>query len=131
LEPLEEFVVCQAKESRSIYSVKPLLPLIASAVLLVSCAPQREFVSFDPGGNFHTARQSSNVFRDSTGEYDSYEVIDHGAPNHGYPPMYAGGRQYSGYATAYTPQCDGGYPKVVKTYDQIGNPSSVIIPNPW
>jgi hypothetical protein len=25
----------------------------------------------------------------------------------------------------------GGYPKTVETHDQFGNPSTVIIPNPW
>jgi hypothetical protein len=54
------------------------------------------------------------------GEYDSYEVIDHGAPNHGVPPMYSG-----------QPGYQGGYPAAVQTYDQYGNPQTLIVPNPW
>jgi hypothetical protein len=73
-------------------------------LMLCSCAPQRE--------------------------YDSYEVIDHGTPNHGVPPMYGG--QGRGYAPTHYPRGhDGGYPKVMEVQDQYGNRDTVIIPNPW
>lgn len=72
--------------------------------LLCSCAPQREFVRFGDPGTFHPGRPESAVpFSGPEGEYDSYELIDRGAPNQGIPAMYSG-RQ-------------GGYP--------------VIVPNPW
>ena len=99
-----------------------LLALLA-AFLLVSCAPQREFVRFGDAGTFHPGpRHGSGSGSDgSDEEYDSYEVIDHGAPNHGVPPMYSGQPSYQG----------GGYPAAVPTYDPYGNPQTIIVPNPW
>jgi hypothetical protein len=125
-----EFIVCAAKERHSICSMKPLLFIAGSAALLVGCAPQREFVRFGNPGTFQPSNQSTAILSGPTGEYDSYEVIDHGAPNHGYPPMYSGGG-YASPAPAFSHPHDGGYPKVVDTYDQFGNPRSVIIPQPW
>lgn len=114
-------------------SLKNSLRLLASttaimaAFCLLSCAPQREFVRFGDAGTFRPgpAQGERSVDRPE-GEYDSYELIDHGAPNHGIAPMYQGQQQDyqpSGY--------DGGYPQVVDTLDSYGNPQRVIIPNPW
>ena len=89
-------------------------------LLGASCAPQREFVQFGDAGIF---RPQANIRHESGDgeEYDSYEVIDHGAPNHGVPPMYSGQPSYHG----------GGYPAAVPTYDPYGNPQTIIVPNPW
>lgn len=86
--------------------------------LLSACAPEREFVRFGNPGTFHPGRpEPAGQFHGPEGEYDSYELIDHGAPNHGVPAMYSG-RQ-------------GGVPVVVDTYDAYGNPRRVVVPNPW
>jgi hypothetical protein len=91
-----------------------------SMVAFSSCAPQREFVRFGDAGTFHPGpRHGSGGSSDE--EYDSYEVIDHGAPNHGVPAMYSGQPSYKG----------GGYPAAVPTYDPYGNPQTIIVPNPW
>ena len=93
---------------------------LLAVLLLTSCAPQREFVRFGDAGTFHPGpRHSSGGGSDE--EYDSYEVIDHGAPNHGVPPMYSRQPSYQG----------GGYPAAVPTYDTYANPQTIIVPNPW
>lgn len=98
-----------------------LLALLA-AFLLAGCAPQREFVGFGDAGTFRPgANQQVSGPDGADEEYDSYEVIDHGAPNHGYPAMYSGQPGYQA----------GGYPAAVQTYDQYGNPQTIIVPNPW
>ena len=102
---------------------------LAFLLLGVACAPQREFVQFGDAGIF---RPQANIRHEAGDgeEYDSYEVIDHGAPNHGVPPMYGG--QGRGYAPTHYPRGhDGGYPKVMEVQDQYGNRDTVIIPNPW
>jgi hypothetical protein len=102
---------------------------VAFLLLGVACAPQREFVQFGDAGIF---RPQANIRHESADgeEYDSYELIDQGAPNHGVPPMYGG--QSRGYASFNEPQAHGGgYPKIIVTQDQSGNSNSVIIPNPW
>lgn len=74
------------------------IPLAVLAVFaLCSCAPQREFVQFGNPGTFHPGPQpGARNFGAPEGEYDSYELIDHGtAPNHGVPAMYSG--QQGGY----------------------------------
>jgi hypothetical protein len=93
------------------------------ALFLASCAPQREFVRFGDAGTFHPGPlHGSGAGPDgSVEEYDSYEVIDHGAPNHGVPPMYSRQPSYQ----------SGGYPAAVPTYDPYGNPLTIIVPNPW
>lgn len=99
-----------------------LLPLIFASCL-ISCAPQREFVRFEDAGTFRPGRGDGEKRpHGPEGEYDSYELIDHGAPNHGIPPMYQGQQQ---------PVYSGGYPQIVETYDPYGNPRNVIVPNPW
>jgi hypothetical protein len=45
---------------------------------------QREFVKFDNPYSYPVSVQSSPI-----GEYDSYELIDQGAPKSGIPPMYS------------------------------------------
>ena len=104
--------------------------LPATFLLLgASCAPQREFVQFGDAGTFHPPASIRRESADGE-EYDSYELIDHGAPNHGVPPMYGG--QQRGYSPSYQPQgYGGGYPQVMETVDQYGNRDRVIIPNPW
>jgi hypothetical protein len=98
-------------------------------LMLCSCAPQREFVQFGDAGIFRPQANIRNEPGDGE-EYDSYEVIDHGTPNHGVPPMYGG--QGRGYAPTHYPRGhDGGYPKVMEVQDQYGNRDTVIIPNPW
>jgi len=112
--------------------MKLLYHLIATSVICISCAPQREFVRFGDAGTFHPGPRhgSGGGSGGSDEEYDSYEVIDHGAPNHGVPPMYGG--QSRGYAPTHYPQVqDGGYPRVMEVQDQYGNRDTVIIPNPW
>jgi hypothetical protein len=102
---------------------------VAFLLLGVACAPQREFVQFGDAGIF---RPQANIRHESADgeEYDSYELIDQGAPNHGVPPMYGG--QSRGYAPTHYPQGqDGGYPRVMEVQDQYGNRDTVIIPNPW
>ena len=93
------------------------------ALFLASCAPQREFVRFGNAGTFHPGPRhgSGSGSHGPDEEYDSYEVIDHGAPNHGVPPMYS--RQPS--------NLGGGYPAAVPTYNPYGNPQTIIVPNPW
>jgi hypothetical protein len=100
------------------YRTAKLFSLAGLAALVCACAPQREFVRFDNAGTFHpgTSRSAAH-FSGPDGEYDSYELIDHGAPNHGIPPMYSGQQ--------------GGYPAAVPGYDAYGNPVTVIVPNPW
>jgi hypothetical protein len=97
--------------------------LIIVALLLASCAPKREFVRFGDAGTFHPGPHHGSRGHSGApdGEYDSYEVIDHGAPNHGVPPMYGRQPSYQG----------GGYPAAVPTYDPYGNPQTIIVPNPW
>lgn len=96
-----------------------LIALLA-LLLIASCAPQREFVRFGDAGTFHPGpRHGSGGGSDE--EYDSYEVIDHGAQNRGVPPMYSGQPTYHG----------GGYPAAVPVYDAYGNPQTIIVPNPW
>lgn len=89
-------------------------------VALCSCAPQREFVQFGNPGTFHPGpRHSGGETNGPDGEYDSYELVDHGgAPNQGIPPMYSGQRGND-------------YPAAVQGYDAYGNPVTVIVPNPW
>jgi hypothetical protein len=55
-------------------------------LLFSACAPKREYVKFDNPYSHPVKGQSSAI-----GEYDSYELIDHGAPNSGIPPMYTQG----------------------------------------
>ena len=99
-------------------------PLLAFLVFsAVSCAPRREFVRFEDAGTFRPGPgQGDRRVGPPDGEYDSYELIDNGAPSHGIAPMYQGYQQ---------PAYNGGYPQVVDTYDPYGNPQRVIIPNPW
>jgi len=80
------------------------------ALLLSACAPQREFVRFRDAGTFHPGPQSGGQnFSGPEGEYDSYELIDHGTvPNHGIPPMYS-----------------------QDPYGAYGYPTSVGYPNRW
>ena len=65
-----------------------------SVIMLLSlsaCAPQREFVHFSDAGTFHPGPGHSGGDRGKPqGEYDSYELIDHAAPNQGIAPMYQG-----------------------------------------
>ncbi len=78
-------------------SISPLtLVAILAIVTLCSCAPQREFVQFGNPGTFHPGpRQSGDESSGHDGEYDSYELVDHGGvPNQGIPPMYS--RQQAG-----------------------------------
>ena len=98
---------------------------------LSACAPEREFVQFSDAGTFHPGPGQSRGDRSGPqGEYDSYELIDHGAPNQGIAPMYQGNQQ--GYQQQlHRGHHGGGYPAVVETYDQYGNPRNVIVPNPW
>ena len=120
-------------------------------LVLCSCSPQREYVAFGDAGTFHPGpRYSSEEFSDADTEYDSYELVDNGrSPNHGIPPMYAG--THNRYDNRNAPPSvhydapmfydarqsrrggynEGGYPRAVETYDQYGNPRTVIIPNPW
>jgi hypothetical protein len=103
-------------------------PFLAFLVFsAVSCAPRREFVRFEDAGTFRPGPgQGDRQVGPPDGEYDSYELIDHGAPSQGIAPMYQGQQndyQRSGHGA--------GYPQVVDTYDPYGNPQSVIIPNPW
>jgi hypothetical protein len=107
---------------------------LALLLVLSACAPQREFVQFSDAGTFHPGHGQGGGDRgEPQGEYDSYELIDHGAPNQGIAPMYQGNQ--NGYQQGYQPQPrghgGGGYPAVVETYDQYGNPRNVIVPNPW
>ena len=112
-------------------SISPALPVVALAIFALSaCAPQREFVQFSDAGTFHPGpRQGGGDRGEPQGEYDSYELIDHGAPNQGIAPMYQGNQQ--GYQQQPRGHGGGGYPAVVETYDQYGNPRNVIVPNPW
>jgi hypothetical protein len=76
-------------KSKKPFALSPLLLLLG--FLLSACAPQREFVRFDDAGTFRPqpAREVLPAsFQGPSGEYDSYELIDHGAPNHGIPPLY-------------------------------------------
>jgi hypothetical protein len=99
-----------------------LIQLI-SASWMISCAPQREFVRFEDAGTFRPGRGDDGARPGRPeGEYDSYELIDHGAPNHGIAPMYHGHQP---------PVYGGGYPALVETYDPYGNPQGLVIPNPW
>ena len=124
----------------------PLIFFAIVPLMICSCAPQREYVAFGDAGTFHPGpRYSSEEFSDADTEYDSYELVDNGrSPNHGIPPMYGGG--YSRYGHRSAPPSvphdapmyydgrhggQGGYPRAVETYDQYGNPRTVIIPNPW
>ena len=69
--------------------MKPLLGLLP--LLLSACAPQREFVRFEDAGTFRPSPVplvQDSPFQGPVGEYDSYELVDHGAPNHGIPPLY-------------------------------------------
>jgi len=86
--------------------MKLVCPWLLIAFLLSACAPQREFVRFGNAGTFHPGPQpGAQSFSGPEGEYDSYELIDHGTvPNHGIPPMYA--NPYSGYGYP----ASGGYP---------------------
>ena len=101
-------------------SISPAI-LIAGLVMfaLSSCMPQREFVQFGNPGTFHPGpRHSEGHSGNPAGEYDSYELVDHGGiPNHGIPPMYSGQQD--------------SYPAAVPGYDAYGNPVTVIVPNPW
>ena len=112
-------------------SISPALPVVALAIFALSaCAPQREFVQFSDAGTFHPGPGQGGGDRgEPQGEYDSYELIDHGAPNQGIAPMYQGNQQ--GYQQQPRGHGGGGYPAVVETYDQYGNPRNVIVPNPW
>lgn len=58
--------------------------LFGMTLLLSACAPKREYVKFDNPYSHPLPGQSSPI-----GEYDSYELIDRGAPNSGIPPMYS------------------------------------------
>lgn len=93
--------------------------LFGGVVVVCACAPQREFVQFGNPGTFHPGpSRFAPQFSGPEGEYDSYELVDHGGvPNHGIPPMYSGQQ--------------GGYPAAVSGYDAYGNPVTVIVPNPW
>lgn len=103
---------------------------LALLLALGACAPQREFVQFSDAGTFHPGPGQAGGDRgEPEGEYDSYELIDHGAPNQGIAPMYQGNQQ--GYQPQPRGHGGGGYPAVVETYDQYGNPRNVIVPNPW
>jgi len=107
------------------------LPVAILFVLLLlslsACGPEREFVQFSDAGTFHPGPGQSRGDRGGPeGEYDSYELIDHGAPIQGIAPMYQ--ENHQGYRN---PHRGGGYPAVVETYDQYGNPRNVIVPNPW
>lgn len=56
--------------------------------------PEREYVQFSDAGTFHPGPAQGRGDRNGPqGEYDSYELIDHGAPNHGIAPMYNGYQQ--------------------------------------
>ena len=116
-------------------SIPPAILVFALAIFALSvCGPQREFVQFSDAGTFHPGPGQGGGDRgEPQGEYDSYELIDHGAPNQGIAPMYQGNQ--NGYQQGYQPQPrghgGGGYPAVVETYDQYGNPRNVIVPNPW
>ena len=111
-----------AKKSHFVAIAFRCVVAIPFVLALISCAPQREFVRFGDAGTFRPgANQQVSGPDGAYEEYDSYEVIDHGAPNHGYPAMYSGQPGYQG----------GGYPAAVQTYDQYGNPQTVIVPNPW
>ena len=89
----------------------------------VSSAPQREFVCFEDTGTFRTSLgQGDRRGGSPAGKYDSYELIDHGAPNHGIAPM------YQVYQRA---PYNGGYSQVVETCDPYENPQRVTVPNSW
>ncbi len=104
--------------------------LFVLLLTLSACAPEREFVQFSDAGTFHPGPAQGGGDRSGPqGEYDSYELIDHGAPNHGIAPMYQGYQQ--GYQQPHRGHHGRGYPAVVETYDQYGNPRNVIVPNPW
>jgi len=91
-----------------------LFLLLIAAFVVVSCSPRREFVRFEDAGTFRPGPgHGDRRVGPPDGEYDSYELIDNGAPSQGIAPMYEG------------------YPQVVETYDPYGNPQRVIIPNPW
>jgi hypothetical protein len=64
-----------------------LLTLL-TVFLLVSCAPRREFVRFEDAGTFHPRPGQGDRGGAPDGEYDSYELIDHGAPSQGIAAMY-------------------------------------------
>ena len=109
-----------------------VLGVIAFILLLAlgACMPEREYVQFSDAGTFHPGPAQGGGDRSAPqGEYDSYELIDHGAPNHGIDPMYQGYQQ--GYQQPHRGHHGRGYPAVVETYDQYGNPRNVIVPNPW
>ena len=106
-------------------SISPALPVVALAISLSACAPQREFVQFSDAGTFHPGPAQGGGDRSAPqGEYDSYELIDHGAPNQGIAPMYQGNQQ--GYQQGYQPQPrghgGGGYPAVVKPTTNMATP---------
>jgi hypothetical protein len=101
-------------------SISLAIPIVGLAMFaLSSCMPQREFVQFGNPGTFHPGpRHSGGGSSGPDGEYDSYELVDHGGvPNQGIPPMYSGQQ--------------GNYPAAVQGYDAYGNPVTVIVPNPW
>jgi hypothetical protein len=82
---------------RNFLNSAKIFTLVGVACLVCACAPQREFVRFGNPGTFHPGPpRSAAQFSGPDGEYDSYELIDHGtAPNHGVPAMYSG--QQGGY----------------------------------
>lgn len=87
-------------------------------------------MTFSDAGTFHPGpNREGDQMSKPTGEYDSYELIDHGAPNAGVPPMYSG-QNAGGYGGNPYYDNAGGYPQTVRTYDQFGNPQTMIVPNP-
>jgi hypothetical protein len=66
-----------------------LFLLLIAAFTVFSCAPRREFVRFEDAGTFRPGpAQGDRQAGPPDDEYDSYELIDHGAPNQGIAPMY-------------------------------------------
>lgn len=89
---------------------------------LISCAPQREFVRFEDAGTFYPGpSEGRRRIGPPSDEYDSYELIDNGAPNQGIAPMYQGQQ----------PSYGDDYPAVQQGFDQYGNPVNVVVPRPW
>jgi hypothetical protein len=106
-----------------LFDMKKSLLILTITLSVSGCAPRREFVRFEDAGTFRPGPgQDERRMGAPEGEYDSYELINHGAPNHGIAPMYQGYQQ---------PVYHGGYPQVVETYDPYGNRQRVVIPNPW